>query len=125
MSLAEDAIFIAVFVGGILGVFGFIYHVECSPPAKVTEIESASISGKVEGGFGLFGGTIDEEQYYFYYTRQGKGLVLEKSDASDTVIIEGTQNPRIKTHPCRTNELYVPRNTVILDYSVAQPGIKP
>lgn len=91
---------------------------------NINYIESASMGSEVSGSFGLFAGTVDEVQFYFYYVEKGDGIILEKITAENTVIIETNQKePQIHRIKCENNKLYVPPNTVMLDYNVRQPGL--
>lgn len=103
--------------------FGALMNECFLAPYDNTSIESASIQGQTEGSFGLFAGTISEEQYYFYYVKQDDGLILDRIRADDTVVLEGATDPFVETHMCRTNYLHVPNGTVVMDYSIVQPGV--
>lgn len=92
---------------------------------RTQHIETASLGSEVEGSFAVFGGTINENQYYFYYTEQGEGLELDKQLAETTTIIEKNDvTPRVEWYNCRNDKLYVPNGTVVKDYNVAQPGLR-
>jgi len=101
-------------------------NVACPYNSPQTEkIRSASLSDQTEGTFSLFGGSIDEGNYYFYYAQNGRGLELRKTPADTTIIIEtDNRKPEIKRIHCRHNKLYVPENTVIKKFEVRQPGLE-
>lgn len=92
---------------------------------SVTYIESASLDGQMSGTFGLFGGTIDEDQYYFFYVEESGGRVLHRAPAEDTAIIEtDDREPQYVKIDCATDKLYVPEGAVVAGYDVVQPGIE-
>lgn len=126
MGFLKDTALIFIFTLFIVAGVGVFTDVTCSmnSPQKV-DIESASMAGQTHGAFSLFGGTIDEQQYYFFYVKEDNGLMLDKSEADATVIVEtDDKKPHIVKRHCKDNTIYVPGNTVIKDYSVAQPGLK-
>lgn len=116
---------ITISLCGVLLLTISLATVACVNNAKtVTPIESASLSGQTDGSFGLFGGSIDEEQYYFFYVNEGEGKMLEKVKADETIVIEtDKRRPHIVRIWCQDDRLYVPKGTVIKDYHVAQPGL--
>lgn len=124
-GLGETGTFFLMLIlssGFIVAFMGATIHLECSQPDEVTPVKSASMSGQTQGMFGIFGGTINEEQHYFFYVKKDDGIILEESLADRTIIVETDGEPRIKRVHCDDNKLYVPKDTVILDYHVSQPA---
>ncbi len=116
-----------IFLGAVailLGLFIGLPILACSNnPTTTTEIKSVSLNSELEGSFVIFAGSINQEQYYFFYKEKGDGFMLDKVSAEQTIIIETDETPRLVFSPCYENKLYVPKGTLILDYKIDQNEI--
>lgn len=89
----------------------------------------------MEGDFGLFTGSINEIDYYFFYVNYVNGMGREKIATSNGYIKEGDYRPEVRGvyEKYRDEDrfwkvmdeyheehfrIYVPRNTIIRDFKV-------
>lgn len=57
------------------------------------DVLAAKDGSATEGNFGIFGGTIDEEQYYFFYRRFADGHIEQgRIREADTVIYQDQES---------------------------------
>lgn len=98
-----------------------------------TPIYSVSLNDNLEG-FGIFFGSVDTVEYYYYYIDGDEGLILEKTRATNTEIIETDfKSPKIIRSTCndlfckqgtyKKPKLIVPVGTLKLEYNIEQEEI--
>lgn len=98
-------------------------------PDEKYNIYSVKREGEIEGHFGIFGGSIHTEQYYFVYQKDKYGYVLEKYPANTTSIVEDEEDqPYViekdfwwkNNNNARNykNIIHVPKGTLILEYRI-------
>ena len=90
---------------------------ECEP-TEFKDIYSSRIKDAMGGGFLLGMGSFNTETYYYFYSKEGGGLLLDKVEAEHTTIFEdAVLNPYFvkvisrSTSICN-NELHVPKGTI-------------
>lgn len=99
-------------------------------------IQSLGNNSYVEGDIGLFTGSIEEIDYYFFYVSYMSGMGREKLRTSECYIVEGNYSrPIIKGMYTKYKDndrfwkiwdeykpdyykIYVPKNTIIRDFKV-------
>ena len=140
-------------VGEHLGIFLVILHLGISifTPMITHQLYVEEIQYSVEkheyypkslgndkymnGEFGLFTGSINEVDYYFFYVEYSTGMMREKLRVSECYIVETNRKPEIvgvykkykdegrtfkimDEHEPSFYRIYVPHNTIIKDFKV-------
>lgn len=97
----------ALFVCGVvaivvaLGVGAVVYDPE--PYSYEFDVLAAKDNSVTQGHFGIFGGTIDEEQYYFFYREFADGRIEQGRIREDSTVIYQDQEARSFIKVTRSN----------------------
>lgn len=93
-------------------------------PDQKRYIHSVKKESEIHGSFAMFGGTIDQEQYYFVYEKDKYGYLLKKYNTDQTRIVEDeNKHPYVVRKDAlfkdsATYILHVPKNTLVLQYRI-------
>lgn len=120
-------------IGSIIIGCNYRKSIQYEDTYKSYNIESIGNDKYMEGHSFLFSGSVDEIDYYFFYTSTEKGLVRKKLPVSKSYIIESEVQPRVDEMYYRYDDqnrfwkvvddsyissyqIYVPKHTVIREF---------
>lgn len=103
----------------------------CNPQKEQAEYESVEIyslnmQDELSGLFFLGIGGFDTDLKYYFYKKEGDGIILDSVYAESTVLVESNETPHIRyyhilsaLHPVKKkNELHIPYGTVKFKFNV-------